>query len=285
MVKGSPVETDQIQDFRRDSEAFLQAAGESDYAIALRELKIAELSSVADLSFSWGKWQLVFDQPSKVEAQQIEQETHLLPVVKKFMDGTNCELIIVSPYFVPGTWFTSYLAALVNDGTRVRIGTNSLAANDVPLVHAGYIRYRKDLVEGGVELYEFKPRKDLSPQRHNTRGKWSGSSRASLHGKYMGFDRRYMFVGSFNLDARSAELNTELGVFFESPEAAEKLAEAFDQSAMKKGYRVIVTEEGDLQWVTLENGAEKRFDVEPETGFWTRFGTRALSIIVPESQL
>ena len=87
----------------------------------------------------------------------------------------------------------------------------------------------KPLVRGGVELYEFKPIKHEgieNKEMKKKKKKWIGSSRASLHGKYFGFDQRYMFVGSFNLDARSVALNTELGVYFESPEYASFLTEA-----------------------------------------------------------
>jgi putative cardiolipin synthase len=283
--KDKPVDTSQIQAFRQQSDAFIEAARSSDYAAALRALKIAKLPSVAELDFSWGRWKLVYDQPSKVEAEYVRKETHLAPTLKEGMDKTESELLIVSPYFVPGTNFTNYLVGLVEKGVRVRIMTNSLAADDVPLVHAGYMRYREDLVKGGVELYEFKAIKGVSKDTKKTKAKWSGSSCASLHGKLLGFDRRYMFVGSFNLDARSVALNTELGVFFESPKYAQTLAEAFEQRAMLKGYRVLLTDDGDMKWVTLENGKEVSFIVEPETGFWKRFSTEFLSIFVPESQL
>jgi len=166
--------------------------------------------------------------------------------------------------------------------------TNSLAANDVPMVHAGYQRYREALISGGVELYEFKPIKHVGIENEDVvkqKKKWMGSSRASLHGKYFGFDQRYIFVGSFNLDARSVAINTELGVYFESPEYGALLAKAFDENAMTKGYRVLLNDDNELEWVTLEAGREVRFDVEPETSFWTRFSTDFLSIFVPESQL
>ena len=94
-----------------------------------------------------------------------------------------------------------------------------------------------------------------------------------------------MFVGSFNLDGRSVALNTELGVFFESPKYAQMMAVGFDKNAMTKAYRVVLTDEDELQWVTLEDGKEVRFDVEPETGFWKRFGAGFMSVFVPESQL
>jgi putative cardiolipin synthase len=147
------------------------------------------------------------------------------------------------------------------------------------------MRYRKDLIKNGVELYEFKPTKGVPDDSAKTKATWAGSSRASLHGKFLGFDRRYIFVGSFNLDARSVALNTEMGAYFESPKYAELLSDGFDRNAMVKGYRVLLTPQGQLQWVTLENGQEVTFDVEPETGFWKRFSTGFMSVFVPESQL
>ncbi len=281
-----PINKDQIKVFRKDSDAFVADAKKTAYAAAIRALEIVNLSSMADLDFTWGKWYLVYDQPSKVEAEKVKVGTHLAPKLKEGMDKTKKELIIVSPYFVPGTEFTDYLVSLVkNKGVRVRILTNSLAANDVALVHAGYMRYREDLIKGGVELYEFKPIKGVTKQPKKTKAKWSGSSRASLHGKFFGFDRRYLFVGSFNLDARSVALNTELGAYFESSRYAKRLADGFDKNIMLKAYRVLLNDDGLMEWVTLENGKKVTFIVEPETGFWKRFGTDFLSIFVPESQL
>jgi cardiolipin synthase C len=283
-----PVTEAMIKGFRNQSDAYLEEARSSKYAEAIRELDIVNMSSVEEMDFAWGKWVLVYDHPSKVDAKEITEETHLGPKLRKAMDKAQDELLIVSPYFVPGTRFTEYLVGLVDRGVRVRIMTNSLAANDVPMVHAGYQRYREALISGGVELYEFKPvihhgieNEDVEKQKK----KWMGSSRASLHGKYFGFDQHYIFIGSFNLDGRSVAINTELGVYFESPDYGAWLAKAFDASAMTKGYRVLLNEENELEWVTLEDGKEVRFDVEPETSFWTRFSTDFLSIFVPESQL
>ncbi|MGC2049489.1 MAG: phospholipase D family protein [Gallionella sp.] len=280
-----PVQDSQIAAFRQQSDAFLEASKSSAYADALRALKMAKLPGVAEFDYSWGSWKLVYDQPSKVEAKEVKKGTHLAPTLKEAMDNAESELIIVSPYFVPGSNFTKYLVGLVQSGKTVRIMTNSLGASDVSLVHAGYMRYREDLIKGGVELYEFKGVKEGPEENAKTEDYWVGSSRASLHGKFFGFDRRYLFIGSFNLDGRSVALNTELGVFFESPKYAQMLAEGFEQRAIQKGYRVILNDKRDLQWVTLENGKEIRFDHEPETGFWKRFSAGFLSIFVPESQL
>ena len=280
-----PVDVEQVRTFRQQSDEFIEKAASSEYADALRGLYVADIQSIADLDYSWGKWILVYDQPSKVGSKAIRSETHLAPRLKEVLDRTSSDLIIVSPYFVPGPNFTRYLTERVSEGVRVRIMTNSLAANDVPLVHSGYMRYRKDLIKGGVELYEFKPVKGVSEEGKKTKAKWSGSSRASLHGKFLGFDRRYVFVGSFNLDARSVALNTELGVYFESPRYAVQLSDEFDAIALEKGYRVTLDDRGNLQWTTVENGKEVTYHSEPEAGFWKRFGVGFMSIFVPESQL
>mgnify|MGYP001824264517 FL=1 len=237
------------------------------------------------LDMSWSQWFLTYDPPSTVEATGITFETNLAPKLLEGMNRTREVLDIVSPYFVPGEEFTKFLTDKAGEGVRVRILTNSLSSNDVSLVHAGYMRYRKELVAGGVELYEFKAvqSKELEDELGRNR---IGASRASLHAKFFGFDRRYLFVGSFNLDARSAILNTELGAYFESPEVARRMAQVFDDEIMLIAYRVQLDDEGDLEWVTsAPDGEEQRVDNEPDTTFWQRVSPRILSPIVPESQL
>jgi putative cardiolipin synthase len=281
----SPVDQEQLASFRQQSDADLQRARETEYAAALRDLGLASSDSIADIAYQWGRWILVYDQPGKVDAKKVSIETHMGPKLKKAMDHTENELIIVSPYFVPGKTFTQYLVGLVDKGVRVRILTNSLAANDVSMVHAGYMRYRSALIEGGVELFEFKSDKSEYVKDNKDSGNWTGSENASLHGKYFAFDQRYVFIGSFNLDGRSVALNTELGVYFESPVYAQEISNAFDQKSLVAGYQVILNEDGDMEWLTLKDGKEVRLDKEPDTTFWQRFSTGFISIVVPESQL
>ena len=124
-------------------------------------------------------------------------------MLKPYLDGLKKELIIFSPYFVPGEAGTALLTQLAGRGVRVRILTNSLASNDVGLVHSGYSKYRKALLRGGVELHELN--KDLAREDSEVKRRWRGSSRASLHAKSFVFDRRQVFIGSFNLDPRSRD--------------------------------------------------------------------------------
>ena len=127
------------------------------------------------------------------------------PVIEAMLDGARREALLVSPYFVPGEEGAARLIALVRAGVRVSVITNSLAATDVVAVHAGYARYRERLLAAGVELHEVR---HSGPRRAGM----FGSGSASLHTKAILVDDGPAFVGSFNLDQRSRNLNTEMGV-------------------------------------------------------------------------
>lgn len=278
-----PVDAQAVADFRARADERMEAARQSSYAKVISQFDMAVIDGIAELDFVWSGWLLAYDQPDKVVARKVKAETHLAPKLKQGMDRTQRDLIIVSPYFVPGDDFTAYLVGLVDSGVRVRILTNSLQANDVSLVHAGYMRYRKDLVAGGIELYEFKAdARRLQGRKKNDR---IGASRASLHAKFFGFDETYLFIGSFNLDGRSVALNTELGAYFASPVEAQTLSGIFDERIFALAYRLRLDPAGRLEWVTVNEGEEQTFSREPDTTWWKRFSTAFLSLFVPESML
>ncbi len=284
--QGTLVSNEDYLAFRQRSDAGLEVAEQSEYANVIRNLELAQLESIADLEFVWSDWLLAYDQPDKINHKKVSEDTHLAPKLRQGVDNTQQELIIVSPYFVPGEKFTQYLVDRVAGGLRVRILTNSLEANDVPMVHAGYMRYRRDLVAGGVELYEYRVVANEEYRRERGDHKRIGASGASLHAKFFGFDQQYLFIGSFNLDARSAVINTELGAYFRSPDQAMLLSQRFDEDILKMAYKIELEEGGKLAWVSLDDeGNMQRQYKEPDTTAWKRFTTRVLSLIVPESQL
>ena len=150
--------------------------------------------------------------------------------------------------------------------------TNSLIANDVAAVHGGYARWRRTLLEGGVELWELKPLPGS-----DVRASLLGSSGASLHTKALTVDGKDLFVGSYNIDPRSAWLNCEQGIFAESAMLARKLETIFEnQSAGSHAWKVTL-QDGDLSW----SDGQRTFDSDPKAPFWLRFqawGTRALGL-------
>ena len=170
---------------------------------------------------------------------------------------------------------------------RVRILTNSLASNDVAVVHSGYAKYRKDLLRAGVELYEMN-KKLTREQRKKKKGR-AGSSKASLHAKSFVFDRKDVFIGSLNLDPRAIHHNTEIGVVVASKEIANELAERFDQNIEKEAFRLELRKDREgndkILWHGLNDGKQEVFNVEPHTSFWQRLASGFLGLLPIESQL
>jgi putative cardiolipin synthase len=183
----------------------------------------------------------------------------------------------VSAYFVPAEAGTATLSEWARRGVRVRVLTNSFEATDVSVVHAGYAKRRKALLESGVALYELRALSRTSERERGAPVGSSASSAASLHAKTFAVDRGNVFIGSFNFDPRSANLNTEMGVVIESPALAQRIADAFDQGIAERAYEARLSENGQLYWVERRAGASVRHPIEPGTTFWQRLAVRVLS--------
>lgn len=240
-----------------------EAAG-SRYAAALRADDAVRRLVAGDRPMEWSaRYEFISDDPRKVtmvdrDAQRSRVGAALLAKV----EAMQTELTVISPYFVPGEYTTDTFIADARSGKRVRVLTNSLAANDVAAVHGGYARYRTSLLEGGVHLWELKPRAGSAAQ-----SSLLGSSGASLHTKAMTFDNRTVFVGSFNLDPRSTWLNCEQGVLVESDVLAMQLQAIFaTQTSGQRAWRVTL-QDGDLTW----SDGRQTLDSEPLASFGRRF--------------
>jgi putative cardiolipin synthase len=183
---------------------------------------------------------------------------------------------------------------MVEKGIKVRVITNSLSSTDGIMAQSGYARHRIDLLKGGVELYELKADAKTKASRSLRRGE---KAKSGLHAKTHIFDREEVFIGSFNYDQRSANINAEVGVIYQIPEMAEYIAEAaFDTAVSEHTYRVeLVIEHEDVDgidveqekvvWVETKDGKEYRYTKEPGTSGWRRFNEDVFSILPIESQL
>ena len=140
----------------------------------------------------------------------------------------------------------------------------------------------EQLLQAGIELFELKP--TARQKRSKTKKLIAGSSTASLHAKYLVVDRRYVFIGSANLDPRSRLLNTEIGIMVDSPELARQASELFEKTISRENsYQLCF--DGRLSWRGLKHGAETRYTREPGAGFFRRLGVLLLSLLPFESQL
>ncbi len=287
LKEGDLPKSDEVQAMRRDLDAYVAARIDSEYLEALRNSDLAHEIREDRIAFRWGDAEIVFDRPEKLLHDFSKTEYHLAPKLKPHWERVEEELIIFSPYFVPGKEGTDFLTRLARRGVRVRILTNSLASNDVGLVHAGYMKYRNDLLRGGIELYELN-KKMTRKERKEKKGK-GGSAKASLHAKSFVFDRKRVFIGSLNLDPRSLVHNTEIGVVLNVPKIALEMSERFDKNIEAVAFRLELKKDEDghehLLWHGWENGEPVVYTHEPHTGFWKRFGIGFMSIWPIESQL
>jgi phosphatidylserine/phosphatidylglycerophosphate/cardiolipin synthase-like enzyme len=197
------------------------------------------------------------------------------------MSTANQELIIISPYFVPGTEGVALIRQLVGRGVHVRILTNSLASTDSPLVDIGYARYRLPLLKLGVDLREMRPKLGQKRARfHPFR-----SSNASLHAKALVIDQKIVFIGSLNMDERSARTNSELGLVISSAEIAHEVTGLLDDISTDGSYKLELDQHGRVEWVSGDAGNQKVWHTDPGTSRTERLWLKLLSPFAPDDLL
>jgi putative cardiolipin synthase len=273
-----------LADLQAQAEAVRARLAEQPYPLSLEEGVEEVTGGVSALPsrFTWARGRILVDDPD--ELTERGSATGVITALRDQMDSMNEELLIEAAYFVPLERGVERLRQLTSRGVRVRILTNSLASNDVAAAHSGYEEFREDLLEAGVELYELRPDSD-----EIIRG-WSvvaGESRSLLHTKALVWDRDTLFIGSLNLDPRSTDINTELGLLVESEALARQVAAYMDQGAsLNNAYRVQLDADGDLVWSTrMDNGELVQFDKEPQTGVLKRGTADFIKALPVESQL
>jgi len=236
------------------------------------------------LELVWGTANAFADLPAKVMATSVE-EARAMSVQMTVMDQvaeSKREVLISSPYFVPGTVGVDAFADLRRRGVKVVILTNSLAANDVPVVHIGYARYRVPLLRTGVELYELSN----SGVERDELETFPSMSMGRLHAKAAVVDQSVVYIGSMNLDPRSDSTNTELGIFVKCPELARDVARAIDMSRLHSSYLVRFGPDGQsLEWQLMGEQRDAVFTSEPDVTPIVQFRNMLLAPFVPEQLL
>ena len=226
-----------------------------------------------------GPIHIVADSPEKA-ARPLSFEQTIGGQIYRHAGRAQHSLDLISPYLVLGRRGTDTLIALQQQGVRVRILTNSLAATDVAAIHPFYARRRKALLEAGVELHEFKP--DAASRQIR---RWRGRERraranGSLHAKVMVWDKQLTYIGSMNLDPRSLMINTEIGAMIPGKLMARQFNQFFDEAIGQVAYRVIMTPQGRLNWLeTMPSGRQLVHERDPATTLSRRAQARLAGLL------
>jgi len=287
------------QTVRQELSYFVLSKKDSAYALDIKNSEMYQRveSGISgnnpDLLYR-GEAHVIYDDPEKTLGKSKSEVTYMTSLIRPHIEKIEHSLELVSPYFVPGVAGREYLANMVERGIQVRVITNSLASTDGIMAQSGYARHRIELLKGGVELYELKPKAKSKASRSLSR---SADAKSALHAKIYIFDRDEVYIGSFNLDPRSANINTELGVICAIPEMAAHIAEKmFDENIEEIAYKIeLVIENEDVDgiqiaqekvvWVETVDGKKIRHMTQPETSGWRRFNLNVYSILPIESQL
>ncbi len=249
--------------------------------------------SKATHNLIWAQAWLAADNPDKVDANaNPDAQTDSKPGQGLLLAARHAqhEFIIMSAYFVPRDGGTQFLGLMEQRGVAVKVLTNSLASTDVAAVHSAWRKYRKALLASGVEVHEFRPVAGVHGAALST-----GSSRASLHTKAFVVDRQILMIGSFNLDPRSVNLNTEQAVLIKSPELAEQVAHLYDQAATPKySYKLELApprrpddtpQSRQLRWIGQEDGKDETWTSDPDAGLWRRTLSGVVSLFPADDEL
>jgi len=256
---------------------FEQQIGQLDYlsTLQLSQFKYDELQP-ENLNFVWADAELVYDLPDKItrlHAQKSVDSTDKYASLHELLALAENHLTIISPYFVPGDQGMRWIKSLIDKGVKIHVYTNSLAATDVVAVHAGYRQYRMALLQLGVRLYELKPSAYVRERQHFKILK--PGSRTSLHAKTYVLDHSKVFIGSANLDPRSADLNTEMGLLIENEQIADQFMHMFSGiSSGENSYQLLLDDapapHTGIVWRCQQDGVAYHYTEEPEAGLWRR---------------
>ncbi len=279
---------EQTTEIMKHFDDFIDEEADSEYIESLKQSNLARELEGKTLEMKWGPGKIVSDDPQKLTTDTADKTYHLSRELAPYLDNVGNELLVLSPYFIPGTSGLSFFRKLRERGIRVTVLTNSLSSTDVPVVHSGYANYRRQLLRMGVTLYELNRNLTKEQTRLMKEGK-PYESKSSLHAKAMIIDRSVVFIGSLNLDPRSVLQNTEIGIVLKSSEIADSLALFFDEIVPSIAFRLeLRTDENGFEhivWHGVVDGENKTLYWEPNTSFWERFSMGFLRLMPAESQL
>jgi len=273
-------------------------------AMVLPDVTTAELASaerrpldLQGVPLAWAPSLLLVDQPGKIGPGDDEADAGdtVVDGLLTLMQQASREVLIVSPYFVPGAAMMKVFSGLRARSVRVRVLTNSLASNDAPAAHAGYRRYRSDLLAMGVELHEMRsaPRTMAPGASRGTRpwlgsgvgGSGSAASMASLHSKLVVIDRKLSAIGSMNLDLRSQRINSEVALLIRSPAIAAEAAMLVEGTFANSAYRVELDAIGGLRWLAPPGAPYQDATSEPGASRMLKLLVNLLAPFAPDEML
>jgi putative cardiolipin synthase len=268
-----------LEERRKKFDAKMKEEQDSVYGRAINTNLIHDLND-GKIDPYFADARVIVDDPQKLLEAISDEQKIVATELKKVLLDARKEVIVFTPYFIPGKEGIATVNEIAGNGVKIILVTNSLATNNHTSVHSAYASYRKRLLDADVELWEARADAAKVVKQDGT----TELDHLTLHTKGLIIDRRYIFVGSLNLDPRSIDINTEMGILIDSPDLATKLAKSSVDEIPGMAYRVEYDDKGRIQWRAMIDGREVVETHEPQTSAWMRFKAWFLKI-APENQL
>ncbi len=276
---GRKAEPEKLESWRTAMAEIVAGARPSAYSRAVDTELMRELIN-GERQLESARARVVSDLPDKLTNSRGEREfqTAALALSDAVLEAKR-EVTIITPYFLPGPTTRVELIKLAQNGVRVRVITNSLASTNHVPVHAHYRKYRRELLRGGIDLYEL--RADRQPGWEED----ASTERLTLHTKALEVDGELLVLGSLNLDPRSIELNTELVLFIESSNMSQRLLDNINVELAALAWRLEINENNRLRWHYEANDGTDTQKGEPGASLWRRFQANLYRLLPIEGQL
>ena len=235
-------------------------------------------------TFVWAKGEVLYNDPKQMKLSRDKQTHTMISSLHDRMSHLQKSMYIESAYFIPREKGIEHLIRLSKKGINIRVLTNSLKSNDVLAAYAGYNNHRMELLRNGIDIYEL--RDDAGAGKIINHTPANTKVRTGLHSKIMVFDEKDVFIGSFNLDPRSSKINTEGGLYIESPVLAKRVMAYMNEGIKaENAYHLTLDKNGHIMWRTVEKGKEKVYTSEPKAGAWDKLKVTIFQMMPFEDQL
>jgi len=275
----SSADAEELAETRSSMDRAMEEAGTTIYGEAVETPLLRQITEQS-VSPYIAEARLLSDDPQKLLEGVSTDQQFVANELRKLMLAAEKDIYILTPYFIPRKRGIELIRELRDKGIRIVILTNSLATNNHTAVHSAYMTYRKDLLRAGVELWEARADAAKIVNDDGT----SKLEKLTLHTKGMLVDGRHLFVGSLNLDPRSIDINTEMGLLIDSPELGALLKSNAATNIPNMAYRLQLDENDKISWHATIDGREVVETKEPQTTGSRRFSAW-LQKIAPEKQL
>lgn len=240
------------------------------------------------LPLHWASVRAMADDPDKLlpgrHAGNDGAVDEVLQGVLAQLDSAQHDVLVATPYFVPGKEMLSSFASLQEREVAVQVLTNSLSSTTALLAQVGYARHRKRLLTLGLDLREMHAN-EPARLRQTALGSGNGGAHTSLHAKLMVVDRRALIIGSMNMDLRSKLQNTEVALLVDHAALAQEVISEVRSVMNVSAWKVELSNDGQLYWRAPPAADFEDARHEPDASAWLRLLSMLLAPFVPDELL